>query len=202
MYETTFSNVTVSQDTITGVRVTQGVLNCTPNSAYNGTHKFTLRRILPCEDAQRRVARLETSLQTNLRGLLRLGRERLPGFIDAATQRFGPSYQGPTSSGSMMTFTRLDIFLHQPWETSLATTEAFWEGWPGYAASDGWIKVREMTTDMALMAQPPFLPARELLKVLDGMEGWARDGMRDVAELRNARQYLDNCRRTHYPPIR
>ena len=200
MYQTTVSNVSLSHDLITGDRARQEVLNCVGRPSSETT-RFTLRRIPPCEDAERTVTRLEETLQKILRDLVGRARTFIPNFTDGARQRFGPIYKGPTSSGSLQTFDALYILLHQPSETSLATTEAFWEAWPGYLASDAWMKVHEMTADMALMAQPPFLPAQEMLIELNRIEETGKDGLGYRERLRDARQYLDLCRRTHYPPV-
>ena len=131
----------------------------------------------------------EETLQKTLRDLVGRARTFIPDFADLARQHFGPIYNGPTSSGSIQTFDALYIMLRQPWETSLATTETFWEAWPGYLASDGWIKALDMAADMALMAQPPFLPAREMLVELNRIEQTGKNGLR----------YLDDQERPAVP---
>ena len=57
MYQTTVSNVSLSHDLITGDRARQEVLNCVGRPSSETT-RFTLRRIPPCEDAERTVTRL------------------------------------------------------------------------------------------------------------------------------------------------
>lgn len=193
-YETTFRNATVQPDRISGTRVTQGVLNCQPNAAFNGSRDFLVTRNR-CTVEEAEVALWE-SLLGDLNSYVTRDLHVFAAAHLAAQNRWGESYNGPSLSGP--THLLVDAW---PWVAvdPLAPSEDFFEALHQALVvnPDTWVNARLMAEAMAILGDDgsnPLPEAAPMIEQMNLVEAALPAAQALIDDLRNARQRLNACR--------
>ena len=190
-YITTFTNATVTEDFIEGDRVAQGYRDCAPDSSSNGTARFTLTRLQPCELEERKLRQREGELLALVVFVL----EARPDFraaIQAAEQRYGSSFHGlPTTR----TLGHPYSLVGGSWNSDIEFAEDYVANHlPVNLASAEWAAAKKMATEMAADV-PPLHAAVPMLQQMQRIESEATNRQTALAELRNARTQHETCMR-------
>lgn len=195
VYASKFTNVLVMADLntgkpllIAGQRFAQGYDDCTPDSRYDGTHPFVLRR-LTCPVEARKVSDREADLRDVVTSIFG-SRATFSQALDAAKQRYPNGVNGRPTSDLEYPY---DL-VHTTWDSDIASMEVFVNELPRFLASNEWKRARDMAAEMGLLAVPPVLEVREMLdqmyKIEDEKAAQARQAL---DALTSARAELAKC---------
>ena len=193
MYASKFANVPVEADlntgkpsVISGQRFAQGYEDCKPDSRYDGTHTFILRRVT-CPVEERRLADSEKELRA-LRESLVTARPIFSAAINAARQRFGPAYAGKPIDVLNYPDQLLNI------DPVLFEIEALLAVLPDAVSSGDWPAARLMASEMGLLATPPLVEAQRMLEEIYRIESMVPVAERALRDFKSARDALRKCR--------
>jgi hypothetical protein len=187
-YTTTFKNATVTEDFIEGDRVSQGYKDCAPHSASNGTARFTLERLQPCELERRALQRREQPLLDVVVAVL-AARPDFRAAIQAAEQRYGASFNGLPTTTLVFPY----VVVGGSWDADIELAEEFVaDALPEALASPEWAAAKKMAQDMATAASP-LQAAVRMLEQIQRIESGAMTRQSALTEFRNARTQLESC---------
>jgi hypothetical protein len=186
IYTTTAPYATAEPDFIQGSRVTQGVNGCTPDPSQNGTARFWLRRLTPCEYEQRLLRDAEDEMLRLYKSIA----DAKPVFqaaIDMARTRFGESYRSQPIT--VMEYPSQVVSL----DVNAANAQALFAAIPGVFESGEWTEAARMVIAMA-QENPPVVPAMRMLDEMTRIERLGPEAQRAVAAYQRAAEAERKCR--------
>lgn len=194
MYASSFTNVPVMANfntgkpgTIAGRRFAQGYDDCTPDSRYDGTHQFILRRE-SCPVEAQKVADRVKDLRDFVDAILG-SRAAFSEAIAAARERYGERFNGQHLSVLEYPHDLVSV----TWGSDVTSMEVFTLELPSIVESEDWKRARDMAAEMGLLANPPLLAVQEMLDQMYQIENKTPDGRNALAALRQARAELAKC---------
>ena len=195
IYPSNFKDVIVKPDLdtgrpaeITGERFAQGYDDCTPNSKYDGTHPFTLRRVA-CPLEARKVSEREQQLRDAMAAILD-SRTVFAIAVTAAQQRYGEEFNGQPISWLQFPFD----MINEGAATDVTSMETFVGRLPEILAGPYWEGARDMAAAMGLQVANPLPELQAMLehmyKIEDALLPRAQQA---VADLQIARAEQAKC---------
>jgi hypothetical protein len=186
IYNTSIAFATAENDFIQGARVTQGVTGCTPDASENGTARFWLRRLTPCEYEQRVLKDAEAELLELFKSIT----EAKPVFraaIDAAKQRFPETYRNQPIAVLDYPHRVVDL------SDDAVHAEALFSAMPDLFRSPEWIDAARMAIALG-QENPPLVEGWRMLDEMTRIERTTPEAQRLLNQFKGARDAERKCR--------
>jgi len=185
-YKTSFTNVVVTPDEIQGMRVAQGVKDCSLDSREDGEHEFTLKRLGPCEPEERNVKSWEDELLKLAKNIVGNARVVFLAAAELAEERYAPTFTSPTVTGPPSWVSFPYVTVNGSWDEDAEMAEEYFRLEP--VSAPEWARARQMAAAMGF---------KVMLTEMGRVENENIYGQRALTGLQNARADLAACKARH-----